>query len=171
MTRLFLASVCLAIFALATGSGMAAPQVVLDGSPEYIGNGVWQYNYTVKNYYAQGEENQQHIRDLEVDAHWCYGWVDMGGPYGWVVMLPVTGPMARWTTEGSGIDINSEQNGFYIHAGIPDIYYGGCAFTYGPNHDVFATGTMAMPVPEPGSLFGLGSGLLAIVGAFLRRRR
>lgn len=30
---------------------------------------------------------------------------------------------------------------------------------------------MAMPVPEPGSMLALGSGLIALAGSILRKRR
>ena len=163
----FLVCICGLMVVLAAGAGTAAPAVVLDGSPVYIDSaGLYQYNYIVTNY-----GGTQHINDLEVDASLCYGWVDMGGPYGWVTVLPITGPGARWSTEASDIDIDMEKSGFWLRAGKPDFYYGGCSFTYGPSHQVFATGTMAMPVPEPGSMLALGSGLIALAGSVLKKRR
>ena len=162
----FLTCICALIVVLAAGSGVAAPQVVLDGSPDCVSPGVWQYNYTVTNHGSTDP-----INDLDVDASACYGWIQMGGPTGWFVMTPVSGPIARWSTESAPILIDEEQSGFWLWAGKPDFYYGGVSFTYGSNHEVFATGTMAMPVPEPGSMLVLGSGLIALAGTILRKRR
>jgi hypothetical protein len=165
MTRFMIAvCICGLMAALAAGA-MAAPQIVLNGSPEYVGEGAWQYNYTITNY-----GGTQPINDLDVDASFCYGWANMGCPGDWVSILPIVGPGARWSTEAAPILVDEEKNGFWIIAGTPTFYYGGCQFTTGGDHHVFATGTMAMPIPEPGSLLALGSGLIALAGTFLRKR-
>lgn len=158
--------VCALMLGIAAGTGLAAPQVVMDGSPVPVSPGVWQFNYIITNY-----QSTQHINDLEVDASMCYGWIDMGCPNDWIVVLPITGPMARWVTEAAPVYMESEKAGFWVRAAVPTFYYGGAQFTYGTSHQVFATGTMALPAPEPGSLLALGTGFCAIVGSIIRRRR
>jgi len=157
--------VCALMLGIAAGTGLAAPQVVLDGSPVPVAPGVWQWNYTVTNY-----SSPQHINDLEVDASMQHGWIEAGGPSGWIYQK--SGPMSRWVTETAPVYMETATSGFWLRAGTPLIYYGGASFTYGSNHQVFATGTMAMPaIPEPGSLLALTAGLSTIAGAIIRRRR
>lgn len=166
MKKMLVVACFCVIVALASLPAVAAPQVVLDGSPVPVSPGVWQFNYIVKNY-----QSPQHINDLEVDASMCYGWIEMGCPNDWIVVMPITGPMARWVTEAAPVYAETEKSGFWVRAAVPTFYYGGAMFTYGPNHEVFATGTMALPVPEPTGLLTLGSGLFGAAVIALRKRR
>ena len=157
--------VCALMLGIAAGTGFAAPEIVLDGLPVLVSPGVWQYNYIVKNY-----SSTQHINDLEVDASMQYGWISAGGPSDWLYYR--VGPTSRWVTENAPVYMETEKSGFWLQAATPTFYYGGASFTYGSNHQVFATGTMAMPaVPEPGSLVALGLGFCTVVGSIMRKRR
>ena len=60
--------------------------------------------------------------------------------------------------------------GFYIYAGGPEYYLSPITFT-DQSHAMFATGDALLPVPEPGSMLVLGSGLIALAGSILKKRR
>jgi len=105
-----------------------------------------------------------------VDYEYGAAWLFVETPGEWVTVEPITGPMARFQTTTAPCVVDTELYGFHIVAGYPYLYNGGVTFT-DSSHIQVASGQTMLPVPEPGSLLVLGSGLMGRAGMLLRKRR
>lgn len=145
------------------GTAAAAPQFELVGGPVDMGNDGWQFEYKLSNYGGPVP-----IYDIEFEYSIAAAWITVNGPDGWAMNWQ--GPMAAWQTESAPCDTEGELGGFYIYAGGPEYGFSPITFT-DQAHQVCAIGEAELPIPEPGSLFALGSGLVGLAGSLLRRRR
>ena len=161
--RRFMIAVCMCgLMAALSAGAMAAPEFELVAGPLDLGNGEYEFQYKLTNFGGAVP-----IYDFEFDYSIAAAWIrvesDNGG-WNW------DGPLAAWQTETAPCVVDSELYGFHIYAGGPQYYMSPITFT-DQSHSAFATGEALLPVPEPGSLLALGSGLIAMAGMILRKRK
>ena len=156
--------ICLVlILALVSTAAFAAPQFEMVGQPADVGNGEWEFQYKLTNFGGAVP-----IYDVEFDYSIAAAWIRVEGPDDWAMNWE--GPLAAWQTDTAPCEVEYEQSGFYIYAGGPEYSMSPITFT-DQSHTVCASGDALLPVPEPGSLMALGSGLMALAGMAIRRRR
>ena len=158
-----LTCICALIVVVAAGSSVAAPEFQLVAGPLDVGNGEFQFQYKLTNFGSTVP-----IYDVEFDYSIAAAWIRVEGPDDWAMNWE--GPLAAWQTDVAPCDVETEMYGFYIYAGGPEYYLSPITFT-DHSHAMFATGDALLPVPEPGSMLVLGSGLIALAGTILRKRR
>ena len=155
--------VTMALFMILSAVAYAAPQFVYLGQQQ-VSPGQWEFNYKLSNIGTPTVD----IYDVEVDYEYGAAWLDVYLPGDWAMEV-IQGPLARFQTTTAPCTVDTELYGFHIYAGVPYLYNGGVTFT-DSSHAVVASGQTMLPIPEPGSLLALGSGLVAMAGMLLRKR-
>ncbi len=158
MKKLFVMLVIGALLMVA-GQAFADAELVYNGWTYDDLNDEYDHSYTLTNY--GGIED---LYDWEVSWEYSAAWIRADGPDNWAVNW--NGPLMTWETSSAPCTIDQEIGDWHIYAGTPQI--GDASITYtNINHEVVSSGTVSMPLPEPGSLSLLALGSLAL----LRRRR
>jgi hypothetical protein len=153
----------LLILAMISTTAFAGPQFEMVGQPADVGNGEWEFQYKLTNFGGAVP-----LYDVEFDYSIAAAWIRVesdNGEWHW------DGPLAAWQTDTAPCEVDQELYGFHIYAGGPEYSMSPLTFT-DQSHTVCASGDALLPVvPEPGSLIAFGSGLVALAGTFLRKRK
>ena len=94
--------------------------------------------------------------------------VQAWAPVGWNISMSVRNDVEWWTVEQEyGIAPQSSMGGFVIADEVlPAQYHWWASGTF-----TYSGYVTPLPIPEPGSLFGLVAGLAALAGLAVKRRR